>query len=75
MSENSFKSLMSKAKTKKKVPIQSEKNGIIKPIEKTFLHSLEENKLISLKKLAIEKRTNVRALINKAINEKYFKNE
>ena len=54
-------------------PIQENKNGIIKPIEKTFLLSLPETKLRQLKQMALDKKTTVRNLINSAIDEKYFK--
>ncbi|KNB61904.1 hypothetical protein AC804_07440 [Chryseobacterium sp. Hurlbut01] len=53
-------------------PIQENKNGIIKPIEKTFLLSLPETKLQQLKQMALDKKTTVRNLINSAIDEKYF---
>lgn len=54
-------------------PIQENKNGIIKPIEKTFLLSLPETKLQQLKQMALDQKTTVRNLINSAIDEKYFK--
>lgn len=54
-------------------PIQENKNGVIKPIEKTFLLSLPETKLQQLKQRALDKKTTVRNLINAAIDEKYFK--
>ena len=54
-------------------PIQENKNGVIKPIEKTFLLSLPETKLQQLKQMALDKKTTVRNLINYAIDEKYFK--
>lgn len=53
-------------------PIQENKNGIIKPIEKTFLLSLPETKLQQLKQIALDKKTTVRNLISSAIDEKYF---
>ena len=53
-------------------PIQENKNGIIKPVEKTFLLSLLEIKLQQLKQIALDKKTTVRNLINTAIDEKYF---
>ena len=56
-------------------PIQENKNGIIKPIEKTFLLSLPETKLQQLKQMALDKKTSVRNLINSAIDEKFFKEE
>ncbi len=58
---------------KAKTPIQEKKNGIIKPIEKTFLLSLPETKLQQLKQIALDKKTSVRNLINSAIDEKFFK--
>lgn len=56
-------------------PIQENKNGIIKPVEKTFLLSLSETKLQQLKQVALDKKTTVRSLINSAIDEKYFCDE
>ncbi|MEG1591675.1 hypothetical protein [Chryseobacterium sp.] len=53
-------------------PVQENKNGIVKPIEKTFLLSLPETKLQQLKQIALDKKTTVRNLINSAINDKYF---
>ena len=53
-------------------PVQENKNGIIKPIEKTFLLSLPETKLQQLKQIALDKKTTVRNLINSAIDEKFF---
>ncbi len=59
---------------KEVTPLQENKNGIVKPIEKTFLLSLQEEKLLALKRLALDKKISVRQLINEAIEEKYFKN-
>ena len=56
-----------------KSPIQENTKGIIKPVEKTFLLSLQEHKLTALKQKALDKKTTVRALINSAIDEKFFK--
>lgn len=56
-------------------PIQENKNGVIKPVEKTFLLSLPEAKLQQLKQIALDKKTTVRNLINSAIDDKYFKSE
>lgn len=71
--ENSTSNLLDKILSQKdKTPIQENKNGIIKPIEKTFLLSLSEMKLQQLKQMALDKKTTVRNLINEAINEKYF---
>jgi hypothetical protein len=56
-----------------KSPIQENIKGIIKPVEKTFLLSLHENKLTSLKQKALDQKTTVRGLINSAIDEKFFK--
>ena len=56
-----------------KSPVQEDKNGIIKPVEKTFLLSLQEHKLTALKQKALDQKTTVRALINSAIEEKFFK--
>lgn len=64
------KSISSK---KEITPLQENKNGVIKPIEKTFLLSLPENKLHQLKQLALDKKTSVRNLINMAIDKEYFK--
>lgn len=58
---------------KLKTPIQENKNGIVKPVEKTFLLSLPENELTALKQMALDEKTTVRALINSAIQDKYFK--
>lgn len=71
--ENSTSNLLDKILSQKdKTPIQENKNGIIKPIEKTFLLSLSEMKLQQLKQMALDKKTTVRNLINSAIEEKYF---
>ena len=56
-----------------KSPVQENTNGIIKPVEKTFLLSLQEHKLTALKQKALDQKTTVRALINSAIEEKFFK--
>ena len=56
-----------------KSPIQENTKGIIKPVEKTFLLSLQEHKLTALKQKALDQKTTVRALINSAIEEKFFK--
>lgn len=58
---------------KEVTPLQENKNGIVKPIEKTFLLSLQEEKLLALKRLALDKKTSVRNLINMAIDKEYFK--
>ena len=63
------KSISSK---KENTPLQENKNGVIKPIEKTFLLSLPENELHQLKQLALDKKTSVRNLINQAIDKEYF---
>lgn len=54
-------------------PLQEVKKGVVKPIEKTFLLSLKEEKLTTLKQMALDKKTSVRSLINKSIDEMYFK--
>lgn len=70
---NSTSDLLGKVLSQKApTPIQENKNGIIKPVEKTFLLSLPEKKLQQLKQIALDKKTTVRNLINSAINEKYF---
>lgn len=56
-----------------KSPVQENVNGIIKPVEKTFLLSLQEHKLTALKQKALDQKITVRALINSAIEEKFFK--
>ena len=56
-----------------KSPVQEDGNGISKPVEKTFLLSLQEHKLTALKQKALDEKTTVRALINSAIDEKFFK--
>lgn len=72
--DNSTSNLLGKVLSQKGItPIQENKNGIIKPIEKTFLLSLPETKLQQLKQMALDKKTTVRNLINSAIDEKYFK--
>lgn len=72
--DNSTNNLLGKILSQKATtPIQENKNGIIKPIEKTFLLSLPETKLLQLKQMALDKKTTVRNLINSAIDEKYFK--
>lgn len=72
--DNLTTNLLNKVLSQKAViPIQENKNGIIKPIEKTFLLSLPETKLQQLKQKALDQKTTVRNLINLAINEKYFK--
>ncbi|PQA89815.1 hypothetical protein B0A69_22040 [Chryseobacterium shigense] len=71
--DNSTSNLLGKILSQKATtPIQENKNGIIKPIEKTFLLSLPETKLQQLKQMALDKKTTVRNLINSAIDEKYF---
>ena len=71
---NSTANLLGKVLSQKATtPIQENKNGIIKPIEKTFLLSLPETKLQQLKQMALDKKTSVRNLINSAIDEKFFK--
>lgn len=72
--DNSTTNLLGKVLSQKATtPIQENKNGIIKPIEKTFLLSLPDTKLQQLKQMALDQKTTVRNLINSAINEKYFK--
>lgn len=72
--DNSTSNLLGKVLSQKVVtPIQENKNGIIKPIEKTFLLSLPETKLQQLKQMALDQKTTVRNLINSAVDEKYFK--
>ena len=72
--ENPTTNLLSKVLSQKAAtPIQENKNGIIKPVEKTFLLSLPETKLQQLKQMALDQKTTVRNLINSAIDEKYFK--
>lgn len=74
--DNSTSNLLGKILSQKATtPIQENKNGIIKPIEKTFLLSLPETKLQQLKQMALDKKTTVRNLINSAIDEKYFNDE
>lgn len=74
--DNSTSNLLGKILSQKATtPIQENKNGIIKPIEKTFLLSLPETKLQQLKQMALDKKTTVRNLINSAIEDKYFSNK
>lgn len=54
-------------------PLQEVKKGVVKPVEKTFLLSLKEEKLTILKQMALDKKTSVRSLINKSIDEMFFK--
>ena len=71
---NSTTDLLGKVLSQKATtPIQENKNGIIKPIEKTFLLSLPETKLQQLKQMALDKKTTLINFINSAIYEKYFK--
>lgn len=71
--DNPTSNLLGKVLSQKATtPIQENKNGIIKPIEKTFLLSLPETKLQQLKQMALDQKTTVRNLINSAIDEKYF---
>lgn len=56
-----------------KTPLQEDNKGVVKPIEKTFLLSLAENKLTALKQMALDQKTTVRALINASIDQTYFK--
>jgi hypothetical protein len=72
--DNPTTNLLGKVLSQKAItPIQENKKGIIKPIEKTFLLSLPDTKLQQLKQMALDQKTTVRNLINTAINEKYFK--
>jgi hypothetical protein len=69
---NSTANLLGKVLSQKATtPIQENKNGIIKPIEKLFIVA-PETKLQQLKQMALDKKTSVRNLINSAIDEKYF---
>ena len=64
--------LIDSAKKPVNTPLQEEKSGVIKPVTKgTFIY-IEEHKLVALKKLEAERRTSLKALINSAIDEKYF---
>ena len=56
-----------------KSPVQENIKGVVKPVEKTFLLSLQEHKLTALKQKALDQKTTVRALINSAIDQKFFK--
>ncbi|SDE78235.1 hypothetical protein [Riemerella columbipharyngis] len=70
--ENMFE-LINKAKNSTQTPMQNEKNGVVKPVTKgTFIY-IEEHKLIELKKMAAERKTTLKELINAAIDEMYFK--
>lgn len=69
--ENVF-DLIEKAKSPVKTPIQEEKLGVVKPVEKGTYIYIEEYKLQKLKKLAIDKKTTLKNLINEALEEKYF---
>ncbi|WP_454058926.1 hypothetical protein [Elizabethkingia ursingii] len=64
--------LINKAKSPVITPVQEEKSGVVKPITKGTYIYIEEHKLQALKKLAIDKKTTLKTLINDAIDEKYF---
>lgn len=65
--------LIDKAKQPVNTPFQKDVKGVVKPITKgTFIY-IEEHKLIELKKLAAERKTSLKELINTAINKEYFK--
>lgn len=64
--------LIDKAKQPVNTPLQEETNGTVKPVTKgTFIY-IEEHKLIALKKLAADRKTSLKALINAAIDKEYF---
>ncbi len=64
--------LIDKAKQPVNTPLQEEINGTVKPVTKgTFIY-IEEHKLIALKKLAADRKTSLKALINTAIDKEYF---
>lgn len=64
--------LIDSAKKPLNIPMQEEKSGVIKPVTKgTFIY-IEEHKLVALKKLAAERRTSLKELINSAIDKEYF---
>lgn len=65
--------LIDSAKKPVNTPMQEEKFGVIKPITKgTFIY-IEEHKLIALKKMAADRKTSLKALINTAIDKEYFR--
>lgn len=70
-SDNVF-DLIEKARVPVLTPIQKEESGVVKPVIKGTYIYIEEHKLQALKKLAIDKKTTLKNLINEAINEKYF---
>ena len=64
--------LIDKAKQPFNPPLQEESNGTVRPVTKgTFIY-IEEHKLITLKKLAADRRTSLKELINTAIDKEYF---
>lgn len=69
--ENMFE-LINKAKNTLQTPMQDEKSGVIKPVTKGTYIYIEEHKLIELKKMAAERKTTLKELINSAIDEMYF---
>ncbi len=55
--DNPTTNLLGKVLSQKAItPIQENKNGIIKPIEKTFLLSLPDTKLQQLKQMALDQK-------------------
>lgn len=65
--------LIDKAKEPVNTPMQEVKSGVVKPVTKGTYIYIEEHKLIALKKMAADKRTSLKELINTAIDKEYFK--
>lgn len=65
--------LIDKAKEPVNTPLQEVKSGVVKPLTKGTYIYIEEHKLVALKKMAAEKRTTLKELINTAIDKEYFR--
>ena len=65
--------LINKAKEPVNTPLQEVKSGMVKPLTKGTYIYIEEHKLVALKKMAAEKRTTLKELINTAIDKEYFR--
>ena len=65
--------LIDKAKEPVNTPHQEVKSGVVKPLTKGTYIYIEEHKLVALKKMAAEKRTTLKELINTAIDKEYFR--
>ena len=65
--------LIDKATEPVNTPLQEVKSGVVKPLTKGTYIYIEEHKLVALKKMAAEKRTTLKELINTAIDKEYFR--